>query len=216
MNRVRYMPFLFFAHVCLGAGNIQVFSVTPQIKLVIQQGDITHCSVDAIVNAANEQLLGGGGVCGAIFNAAGWDELQKACHRVPRVYPGINDVRCPVGEARISKSFKLADRGIRWIIHAVGPDCRVIKDENEQNDRLTKTYQSSLQCALELKDIHSIAFPFISSAIYAFPPKRAARIAIEATITYLKNHQSDLKEVHFVLFSQDDYKLFCDTVEQVL
>jgi len=197
-------------------GNIQVFSVTPQIKLVIQQGDITRCSVDAIVNAANEQLLGGGGVCGAIFNAAGWDELQKACHRVPRVYPGINNVRCPVGEARITKSFNLLDRGVRWIIHAVGPDCRVIKDENKQNERLMKAYQSALRCAVEHEDIHSLAFPFISSAIYAFPPQRAARIALETTIAFLKNHQSNLKEVHFVLFSQDDYDLFYNKVEEVL
>src|SRR3989339_1312048 len=172
--------------------------------ITIEQGDITQAQTECIVNAANDLLLNGQGVCGAIFKAAGSKALQQACNKFP-----INDnlVRCPTGEARITGSFNLKSKGITHIIHAVGPDCRIITDEDQQNTLLKQTYQNSLNLATQHK-IKSISFPFISSAIYAFPKDRAARIALETVREYVKKNKTSLKVINFVLFSQDDFDLF--------
>lgn len=179
------------------------FKITDKTELIIEQGDITRCAVKSIVNAANPQLLGGAGVCGAIFKAAGWDSLQQQCDQ----YPETNGIRCPVGQARITESCNLKTRGIDYIIHAVGPDCRIIHDEQEQNILLKNTYNNSLILA-DQHGIASLAFPFISSAIYAFPKKRAALIALDAIRSYAKK-STGITSIHFVLFSQEDYELFC-------
>src|SRR3990167_153963 len=184
--------------------NQQHFQITDTTALIIEQDDITKCHVDAIINAANEKLAGGAGVCGAIFNAAGWNELQAACNE----YPANIGIRCPVGQAVITDSFNLKSNGIKYIIHAVGPDCRIIKDENQQNLLLEQAYLNSLVLA-DKNNIKSIAFPFISSAIYAFPKERAANIALQTVLDYIKNTKTNIKSIHFVLFSDKDFDIFC-------
>ena len=187
----------------------QTFSITKNTNLVIEKGDITKCPVEAIVNAANEQLLGGAGVCGAIFNAAGWDKLQEACDK----YPSENTVRCSAGDARITDSFNLKSSGIKYIIHAVGPDCRIIKDTKRQDTLLENSYKNSLILA-DKNNITSIAFPFISSAIYAFPKKRAANIALKTAVNYINN--TKISSIYFVLFSQEDFDLFCCELKKTI
>lgn len=185
------------------------FRISNSVNLIIEKGDITKLKTEAIVNAANEQLLGGAGVCGAIFNAAGWDELQSACDK----YPASNTVRCPVGQACITDSFKLKTNGIQHIIHTVGPDCRIIKDEKQQDSLLELAYKNSLILA-DKNNIKSIAFPFISSAIYAFPKERAASIALKTISEYTKN-KTALTSIYFVLFSQEDFDLFYKIAKKI-
>lgn len=180
--------------------------------ITIEQGDITQAKTECIVNAANDLLLNGNGVCGAIFKAAGLKNLQQACDKFP-----INDdlVRCPTGEARITGSFNLKSNGVSHIIHAVGPDCRIITDEDQQNSLLKQTYQNALKLATQHK-IKSISLPFISSAIYAFPKDRAARIALETAREYVKKNKTSLKVINFILFSQDDFDLFNKTNKELV
>ncbi len=180
------------------------------LNLVIEKGDITKCKTEAIVNAANEELLGGAGVCGAIFKAAGWNELQYACNQ----YPINNGIRCSVGQACITDSFKLKSNGIKYIIHAVGPDCRIIKDKTKQDQLLESAYKNSLILA-EKNCIKSIAFPFISSAIYAFPKERAANIALDTIIEHTKTN-INISSIHFILFSKEDLDLFCKIIKDKL
>ncbi len=137
--------------------------------LDIRAGDITRLRVDAIVNAANERMLGGGGVDGAIHRAAGPD-LLAACRDVPEVRPGV---RCPTGEARITPGFRLPARSV---IHTVGPTWR--GGGHGEDAALASAYRSSLALAAE-HGLTSVAFPAISTGVYAFPADRAARIAVE-------------------------------------
>ncbi|GAB5535775.1 MAG: hypothetical protein Rubg2KO_20240 [Rubricoccaceae bacterium] len=141
---------------------------TPTIS--VWRGDITTLKIRAIVNAANETLLGGGGVDGAIHRAAG-PELVEACRAVPELSP---DVRCPVGQARITPGFELS---ARYVIHAVGPRWR--DGSQGEDDALATAYRSILGLA-EAHEIGAIAIPAISTGVYGFPPARAARIAVEA------------------------------------
>lgn len=188
--------------------DLRHYKINENTQLIIEKGDITKSHVQAIVNAANPQLLGGAGVCGAIFNAAGWHALQEACNK----FPELNGSRCPVGQTRITRSFNLASQGIDYIIHAVGPDCRIIHDEHQQNVLLENTYRNALILA-EQNNISSLSFPFISSAIYAFPKERAARIAIKTIFEFAKN-KDKIRSIHFVLFSQDDFDLFCKIAKE--
>jgi len=192
-------------------GDAQKFSITSRATLIIEKGDITQCQVDAIVNAANEELWGGGGVCGAIFDAAGRDQLEEACNQIQRVSPKC---ACPTGEVRLTSSFKLKDQGISWIIHAVGPDCRIIKDQQQQDKLLRQAYEESLKLA-DKEHINSIAFPFISVGFYAFPKQRAAQIAVDTIVKYLITGQSNVKEVHIVLFEKEDYDLFLSIAQKL-
>lgn len=172
------------------------------IEICIEVGDIVRAATEAIVNAANELLASGGGVCGAIHRAAGRG-LDAACNLVPANSQGV---RCPVGQARITPAFALPQK---YIIHAVGPDCRVEKDPVKQNTLLHSTYINTLRLATE-HNIASIAFPFISSAIYAFPKERAAKIALDAIHEYIDacGTTTSLKSIHMVLFSLEDYDIF--------
>jgi O-acetyl-ADP-ribose deacetylase (regulator of RNase III) len=130
--------------------------------------DITKLDVDAIVNAANERMLGGGGVDGAIHRAAG-PELVEACRAVAEVSPGV---RCPTGEARITPGFRLL---ARWVIHTVGPVwCGGAAGEPAL---LASAYRSSIALATE-RGLASIAFPAISTGVYGYPADAAARIAV--------------------------------------
>jgi O-acetyl-ADP-ribose deacetylase (regulator of RNase III) len=161
--------------------------LTPRTVLVLEKGDLTKARVDAIVNAANEGLLGGGGVDGAIHRAAG-PRLLDAC----RALPQSAGVRCPTGEARITPGFELA---APFVIHAVGP----IYDEEKAPEKLLA---SAHRHALELARKHalkSIAFPAISCGVYGYPLEEAAPIALAAC----EEHAGELEEVRFVLFSEN-------------
>lgn len=131
-------------------------------------GDITKLQVDAIVNAANESLLGGGGVDGAIHRAAG-PALLAACRALPEVRPGV---RCPTGEARLTPGFLLP---ARYVIHTVGPVWR--DGRHGEPELLASCYRSALRLAQE-SGLHSIAFPTISAGIYAYPLGEACTVAV--------------------------------------
>jgi O-acetyl-ADP-ribose deacetylase (regulator of RNase III) len=131
--------------------------------------DITTLAVDAIVNAANESLLGGGGVDGAIHRAAG-PGLLAACRALPEVAPGV---RCPTGEARLTGGFSLP---ARFVIHTVGP----VWHGGDQGEpaRLAACYRNVLKLA-EMQGIASVAFPAISAGVYGYPADAAARVAVD-------------------------------------
>ncbi len=156
-------------------------------------GDITRFEVDAIVNAANEWMLGGGGVDGAIHAAAG-PELVAACKAVPEVRPGI---RCPIGEARITPAFRLP---AKYVIHTVGPRWRG-GTRNEQ-ELLASCYRASLRLALG-NGIRSIAFPAISTGAFAYPLLPACRVAVSECVAFLRNTPSTI-DVTLVAYSKAD------------
>ena len=150
------------------------------VSLTIQRADITALDVDAIVNAANERMLGGGGVDGAIHRAAG-PRLLEACRAIPEVRPGV---RCPTGEARITPGFDLP---ARFVIHTVGP---VWQGGHAGEDQLLAScYRTSLQLA-EAHAVRSIAFPAISCGVYGFPVQRASSIAVREVREYLGRSRS--------------------------
>lgn len=157
----------------------------------IERGDITTIDVDAIVNAANPIMLGGGGVDHAIHAAAG-PELLEACRRVP----AINGIRCPFGEARITPGFRLP---ARFVIHAVGP---IYGRTPEPELVLRRAYDASLALAHE-HGLRSIAFPAISAGSYGFPLDAAASIAIAAARAHL-----GVEHIRFVLFERQVYDAF--------
>jgi O-acetyl-ADP-ribose deacetylase (regulator of RNase III) len=152
------------------------------------QADITTLDVDAIVNAANSSLLGGGGVDGAIHRAAG-PELLEACRR-------LNG--CSTGDAKITPGFRLK---ARFVIHAVGPVWRGGHDN--ERELLASCYRRSLELAAE-NDARSIAFPSISTGVYAFPKDLAAPIAIDA----VRNFTRTPPDVTFCCFSAEDLRLY--------
>ena len=159
-------------------------------KLDVMKGDITKLALDAIVNAANSSLLGGGGVDGAIHRAAG-PALVKEC----RTLGG-----CPTGEARITKGYNLA---ARYVIHTVGP---VYSGKPRDITLLTGCYQNSLKLAAE-NNVHSLAFPAISCGVYGYPIEEACQIAINTACSFLKKNQI-IEKVIFMLFSPGDLKVY--------
>jgi O-acetyl-ADP-ribose deacetylase len=140
-------------------------------RLEVSIGDITRASVDAIVNAANEALAGGGGVDGAIHAAAGVDELARACRALPEVRPGV---RCPTGEARITPGFRLP---ARYIIHTVGPVWR--GGQQREAELLAACYTSSVELA-RAHQLSTLAFPAISTGVFGYPLDAACRVAVNA------------------------------------
>ena len=159
--------------------------MTPPDRLEARQGDITTLAVDAIVNAANPSLLGGGGVDGAIHQAAGPDLLAEC-----RTIGG-----CPTGEARITKGYRLP---ARHVIHTVGP---VYQGRPEDPRLLAACYTNSLTLAKE-HGIRTIAFPAISCGVYGYPLEAACTIAINACTAFMKGHNLP-ERVIFMLFSAD-------------
>ncbi|HEY0230007.1 MAG TPA: O-acetyl-ADP-ribose deacetylase [Dokdonella sp.] len=147
--------------------------MTDSIELV--EADITRLKVDAIVNAANETLLGGGGVDGAIHRAAG-PQLLEACRALPQVRPRV---RCPTGEARITPGFELP---ARFVIHTVGPVWR--GGVHGEAERLAGCYRASLQLACD-NGIERIAFPAISCGAYGYPIDAACAIAVHEVRDWL-------------------------------
>lgn len=159
------------------------------MSIRVHQGDITALSVDAIVNAANRSLLGGGGVDGAIHRAAG-KELLAEC----RTLGG-----CETGQAKITKGYNLP---AKHVIHTVGPVWH--GGGNNEDQLLEDAYRNSLKVAME-NHLHSIAFPAISTGIYGFPKERAAQIAIETIKAFLKEHDmEETMDVTLVAFSKED------------
>jgi O-acetyl-ADP-ribose deacetylase len=153
------------------------------------RGDITREAVDAVVNAANEHLAGGGGVDGAIHGAAGWERLQAACRELGG---------CPTGEARATPGFDLT---ARWIIHAVGPRWR--GGQSGEPELLASAYRRSLEVADEL-GAKSVAFPAISTGVYGYPKEEAARVAVET----LRGADTRVELVRLVAFDEDTLELY--------
>ena len=161
-------------------------------SIEIRQGDITKLEVDAIVNAANRSLLGGGGVDGAIHRAAG-PELLTECRSIGG---------CPTGEARITCGYNLP---ARYVIHTVVP---VYNGRPQDKQLLTQCYLNSLKLASS-HNLTSVAFPAISCGVYGYPINEACKIAIDTTCNFLASNTS-LKKVIFILFSSEDYNTYTD------
>jgi O-acetyl-ADP-ribose deacetylase len=155
------------------------------------RGDITKVEADAIVNAANSSLLGGGGVDGAIHRAAG-PELLEACRK-------LNG--CPTGEAKITDGFNLK---ARHVIHTVGPVWR--GGNSNEASLLSKCYMNSLQLAA-MNSIKKVAFPNISTGIYGFPKDQAAEIAVNSVKKWLENHHEP-EMVIFVVFDEENAEIY--------
>jgi O-acetyl-ADP-ribose deacetylase len=168
-------------------------------RIEIVEGDIIKMEVDAIVNAANSSLLGGGGVDGAIHRAAGPQLLEET-----RKIGG-----CPTGEARVSKGYKLP---ATWVIHTVGP---VWSGGNQNEDiLLSNCYKNCLNAAAEI-GAETIAFPSISTGVYRFPLERATNIALKEAVSFLSKDKS-MKKVVFVCFGNKAYKTYQDTIKKYI
>lgn len=160
-------------------------------KIDVVEGDITLQRVDAIVNAANTKLLGGGGVDGAIHRAAGTGLLEEC-----RTLGG-----CPTGQARITDGYALP---ARWVIHTVGPVWS--GGDRGEDGLLTDCYRNSLSLA-EQHGVQTIAFPAISTGVYHFPLERATRIAATETLRHLEG-DSSIQKVVFVCFSSRAFEAY--------
>lgn len=166
-------------------------------RIFVEKGDITKLNVDAIVNAANTRLLGGGGVDGAIHSAAGPGLLEEC-----RTLNG-----CKTGNAKITKGYNLP---AKYVIHTVGPVWHGGVDH--EDELLADCYKNSLQLAVE-NNIKTIAFPSISTGIYRFPFNRACKIATETVKDFL-NRDDTIEKVIFVCFSEDDYNTYVNVVQK--
>src|SRR5262245_3680302 len=161
------------------------------LRIEVARADITRLAVDAIVNAANERMLGGGGVDGAIHRAAG-PGLLEACRVVAEVRPGV---RCPTGESRLTPGFRLP---ARFVIHTVGPVWR--GGRHREPELLASCYRTALALA-SAHALRSIAFPAISCGIYGYPLEAAAAIAI-GEIQAFSQDVGSLEDVTLVAFDE--------------
>jgi O-acetyl-ADP-ribose deacetylase (regulator of RNase III) len=164
------------------------------VRIEAARGDITREQVDAVVNAANSSLLGGGGVDGAIHRAAG-PELLRACQELGG---------CPTGDARATPGFRLP---ARWVIHAVGPVWR--GGGRGEPDQLAACYRRALEIADDL-GARSIAFPAISTGVYGFPPEQAARIAVDT----VRSASTSVELVRLVAFDEHTHGLYRELLEE--
>jgi O-acetyl-ADP-ribose deacetylase (regulator of RNase III) len=164
----------------------------------VATGDITKIAIDAIVNAANSSLLGGGGVDGAIRRAAGPDLLHEC-----RLLGG-----CKTGQAKITKGYGLP---ARFIIHTVGPVWR--GGGNGESELLANCYRNSLDVARD-RGLKTIAFPAISTGIYGYPVDEAARVAVEAITGWIADHPGEIDEVQMVCFNEAAREIFAGALQQ--
>ncbi len=160
-------------------------------RIEIYKGDITKLKVDAIVNAANHTLLGGGGVDGAIHRAAG-KELLTECET-------LNG--CETGKAKITNGYQLP---ASYVIHTVGPVYNGGK--NNEAEKLASCYRNSLELAAE-KGLKTLAFPNISTGVYGYPKQKAAEIAIRQVSQYLKSH-AEIEKVIFCVFDDENLNIY--------
>lgn len=174
-----------------------------QTSIVLKKGDITHQTTDAVVNAANGTLLGGGGVDGAIHRAAG-KELLDACKRVRE--EDLAGEKLQTGEAVITKGYQLP---ASHVIHTVGPVWG--GDKLEKEKLLKNCYVNSLEL-VHKHNLKSVAFPAISTGIYHFPIELAATIAVESVVQSAQKYALD--KVVFVLFSEEDDKIYQAELEK--
>jgi len=168
-------------------------------KIEIVQGDITRLEVDAIVNAANQSLLGGGGVDGAIHRSAG-PQLLEECRELGG---------CPTGEARLTSGYNLP---ARYVIHTVGPVWHG-GGHNEDN-LLASCYRNTLELALKHK-LRSIAFPSISTGVYRFPIERASRIALRVIHDFVVSEERALRVI-IVCFSDADQAVYLKAYQELM
>lgn len=164
-------------------------------RIKVIKGDITKGSVDAIVNAANNSLLGGGGVDGAIHKAGGSSILEE-CIKIRDKQGG-----CKTGEAVITTAGRL---NAKYVIHTVGPIWH--NGQNNEEQLLANCYENSLKLAVNYK-IKTIAFPNISTGVYRFPKELAAEIAVKEVKKFLEDN-STIEEVIFVCFSDENYNIY--------
>ena len=167
-------------------------------RITVVEGDITKQAVDAIVNAANTTLLGGGGVDGAIHRGAG-PELLEECRKLGG---------CPTGQAKITKAYKLP---AKWVIHTVGPIWS--GGNHDEDELLASCYRNSLALAEE-RDLKTIAFPSISTGAYGFPMERAARIAVRETKSFLVRAVK-VESVLMVCFGRQAYEVYSDALGEI-
>ncbi len=169
------------------------------LRFKVLEGDLTKQKVDAIVNAANESLLGGGGVDGAIHRAAG-PELLTEC----RTLGG-----CPTGEAKITRGYRLP---AKHVIHTVGPVWH--GGSHGEDDLLANCYRNSLDL-VRSHGLRSVAFPAISCGIYGFPVDRAAVIAVREIRTFLDTN-AEIERVMAVCFGRDVYEAYCTVLQEMV
>lgn len=171
-----------------------------QSKLSIIQGDITRQATDAIVNAANSSLMGGGGVDGAIHRAGGPAILEECKQIVAR------QGRLPTGKAVITTGGNLK---ARFVIHTVGPVWH--GGRSGEPELLASAYRESLKVAAE-NNLRSVSFPSISTGAYGYPVAEAAKVALGAVVSYLKEHDTTIKEVVFVLFDFATFQMYASVL----
>lgn len=167
---------------------------TCQLQLI--QGDITKIAVDAIVNAANSQLAGGGGVDGAIHRAGGPEIMRELDEIRARIG------RCEPGSAVVTAGGRLP---AKYVIHAVGPIYR--DGKHGEPEQLESCYITALKLAAE-RDVHSISFPSISTGVYGYPIDEAAHIAVSAVAAWLNSHSGPIERVKLVQFSERDHAIY--------
>lgn len=176
------------------------YELTPTTLLTLAVGDIAAFEGDAIVNAANETLLGGGGVDGAIHRAAGPD-LLGACYEIPEVSAGV---RCPTGEARITPGFRLP---ARFVIHAVGPRW----GRPGAPDLLARAWRSALSLARQ-HGLKVVAFPAISTGAYGCPMDEGAAIAIRTC----QEHAEGIDEIVVLLYHSEALEVWVEAAERLM
>ncbi|MCX6007803.1 MAG: O-acetyl-ADP-ribose deacetylase [Chloroflexi bacterium] len=177
--------------------------IVKSTKLMLVRGDITQQKVEAIVNAANSGLMGGGGVDGAIHRVGG-SAIVEECRRI------VSQIgRLAAGKAVITTGGNLP---AKYVIHTVGPVWR--GGGNSEGETLASCYTESLKIASD-KGLTSIAFPAISTGVYGYPQDQAAKIAIDAAIGYLKDNSTSLIAVHFVVYDGNAYKIYANELDKV-